>query len=217
MDYNLKKFEEYYNLLPNGLIHQKKFINEIKKYDFDYVNTRYNSYGDQCDMISFLRYGFLLGAIQETPESILDVGYGNGSFLKICKNSIKSCYGNDISGYPLPENVNFVDDITKDYYDVISFFDVLEHFEDIDIVSKLKCKYIYISVPNCHFFNKEWFWSWKHRRPDEHLWHFNIDSITSFFKKHNFDLISSSNVEDIIRKPSDNNTNILSCVFKKQQ
>ena len=55
MDYSLENFEEYYDILPNGLIHQKKIINEIKKYDYDYVDSRYNSYGDQCDMISFLR------------------------------------------------------------------------------------------------------------------------------------------------------------------
>jgi hypothetical protein len=216
MDYSIKNFEEYYDVLPNGLIHQKKIINEIKKYDFEYVNDRYNLYGDQCDMMSYLRYGFLMGAIKEIPKSILDVGYGNGSFLKICKNSIKTCYGNDISGYPLPKNVYFVDDITKNYYDVISFFDVLEHFGDINIIKKLNCKYIYISVPECHFINKEWFWNWKHRRPDEHLWHFNIDSITSFFKTNGFDLVSSSNVEDIIRKPSDETSNILSCVFRKK-
>lgn len=215
MEYSLKNFEDYYEILPNGLIHQKKIINEIKKYDFDYVDARYNSYGDQCEMISFLRYGFLIGAIQDEPNSILDVGYGNGSFLKICKDKIKNCYGNDISGYPLPQNVSFIQDITKNYYDVISFFDVLEHFDDINIINKLKCKYLYISVPECHFISKEWFWDWKHRRPDEHLWHFNKSSITSFFKTNGFTLVSCSNVEDIIRKPYGNISNILSCVFKK--
>ena len=217
MDYNLNKFEELYEILPNGLIHQKKIINDIKKYDLDYVNTRYNSYGEQCDMISFLRYGYLIGVINKIPESILDIGYGNGSFLKICKKTIKNCYGNDVSGYPIPQNVFFIDDITQDHYDVISFFDVLEHFEDINIIKKLKCNYIYISVPECHFHSKEWFFNWKHRRPDEHLWHFNLKSITEFFKSNGFDLISSSNIEDIIRKPTDENTNILSCVFKKMK
>jgi SAM-dependent methyltransferase len=211
---NTETFKEYYEILDNGVIHQKKIFSKLRGYDLDYIEA-YNSYGNLCDMISCLRYGFLLGSIKKTPNSILDVGYGNGSFLKISKNHIKNCYGNDVSGYNLPENIEFVEDIYKNYYDVICFFDVLEHFNDINIISNLKCEYVYISVPCCHFFDIDSFWSWKHRRPDEHLWHFNLDSITNFFKEHNFERISHSNIEDIIRKPTDNNINIISCIFKK--
>ena len=212
---NLETFKEYYEILDTGVIHQKKIFFELQKYDFDYVNLRYNSYGELCDKISYLRYGFLIGSIKKIPSSILDVGYGNGSFLNVSKNTIKKCYGNDISKYDLPPNVEFINNIFENYYDVICFFDVLEHFNDINEISKLKCEYIYISVPECHFFDIDSFWNWKHRRPDEHLWHFNLNSITKFFKKHNFELVSHSNVEDIIRKPINEYSNILTCVFKK--
>ena len=62
------------------------------------------------------------------------------------------------------------------FYDIITFYDSLEHFEEIEFVKKLKCNYICISVPNCHYKNDEWFRNWKHRKPNEHLWHFNSKS-----------------------------------------
>jgi hypothetical protein len=207
---------ENYEVLENGLIKQKNIINK-QDYNVDYVNQRYNQYGYKGHQISGLRLGYLIGTIGLTPRSILDVGYGNGDFLKLCKNGIDECFGNDVSGYQVPDNVKFTDNIFDRHYDVISMFDVLEHFEDIYFVKELKCDYVYISVPWCHNFSDEWFFNWKHRRPDEHLWHFNDKSIKLFFDEMGFDMISHSNIEDIVRKPVDSNSNILTCIFKKRK
>ena len=48
--------------------------------------------------------------------------------------------------------------------------------------------------------NDEWFESWKHRKPDEHLWHFNRDSLNKFMERMGYVMISSTNIEDTIRK-----------------
>lgn len=205
-----------YEILPNGVIKQKKILNKLQIYDIEYINQRYNTYGIKNHQISGLRLGYLIASIGRIPNSILDVGYGNGDFLSLCKDYIKECYGNDISMYPLSDEIIFVDDITKKHYDVICFFDVLEHFEDISIIKNLKCNYIFISVPWCHNTNEEWFMNWKHRRPDEHLWHFNEKSIVNFFSEHDFTLINYSNVEDVIRIGKKDESNILTCIFKKQ-
>lgn len=207
---------ENYEILPNGVIKQKNIINKIKKYDLSYIEERYNKYGEKGPQMAGLRLSYLISNINKKPESILDVGYGNGDFLKICKNCIDKCYGNDISGYNLPEGVSFVENIDDKYYDVICFFDVLEHFEDINFIKNLKCSYIYISLPWCHNFNEDWFISWKHRREDEHLWHFNDKSIVNFFNEMGYDLLVKSNIEDLIRIPCDKNENILTCIFKKR-
>jgi len=197
----------------HGVIHQIT----SKKYDYnaDYVNNSYNTYGDLPKLISHLRLGFMVGGISRYPTSILDVGYGNGDFLKLCSGVIPECYGNDVSGYPIPENCKFVNDIFQKEYDVITFFDVLEHLEDINVVSKLKCNFMMVSVPWCHYFSDEWFNSWKHRREDIHLHHFNDESLVSFMNFHKFKCISLTNIEDIIRVSIDNNKNILTGVFKK--
>lgn len=207
---------ENYELTPNGVIKQKKIINVLQNYDNNYVENRYNQYGEKGPQMAGLRLGYLMSNLKEKPKSILDVGYGNGDFLKVCVQGIEKCYGNDVSGYPTPKGVEFVDNIFNEHYDVICFFDVLEHFEDINFVKNLKCNFIYISVPWCHNFNDEWFMSWKHRREDEHLWHFNDKSIVNFFNEMGYELVVKSNVEDLIRTPIDDNENILTCIFKKK-
>lgn len=205
---------ENYEILKTGVIHQKKIFNQIKKYDSEYVEI-YNTYGIGGHQMSGIRMGYLISSIGKIPNSILDVGYGNGDFLLLCSGNIENCYGNDISNYPLPKGVKFVEDITDNFYEVICFFDVLEHFENIDFVKDLKCEYVFLSVPWCHYIDDEWFFNWKHRKPDEHLWHFNEKSIVTFFKENGFDLVNYSNVEDVIRKSVDGSKNILTCVFKK--
>ena len=205
---------ENYEILKNGLIKQKSILNKIRTYDYDYVNSSYNQYGEKGSQMAGLRLGYLVSKLGYWPKSILDVGYGNGDFLNICKNKIDS-YGNDISGYPVPQGVTFVENIFDRHYDVICFFDVLEHFEKIDFVQNLKCDYIFLSLPWCHNFSDEWFSNWKHRRPDEHLWHFDEKSIKNFFNEMGYEMIDHSNIEDLIRVSNEDYPNILTCILKK--
>jgi hypothetical protein len=202
-----------YEILDTGVIRQTNYTKI--NYDFSY-SDKYNKYGEKVNYISHLRLGTLIGNINRIPTSILDVGYGNGSFLKVCSNIIPSCNGYDISNYPIPEHITRVTNITESFYDVITMFDSLEHMEDINIIGQLKCNYVMISVPWCTYESTEWFEKWHHRRPNEHLWHFSDKALITFFEKHNYTCTHTSNVEDIVRqnekcKP----VNILTCIFKK--
>jgi hypothetical protein len=94
-------------------------------------------------------------------------------------------------------------------------FDVLEHFDDIYTIKKIKTNYFIISIPECHYFSDEWFTSWKHRKPDEHIWHFNSKSLINFMNEIEFEVVCFSNVEDVIRKSNDNHSNIMTGIFKK--
>lgn len=204
---------ENYKELPNGVIKQS-VINK-RKYDTEYIEKSYNTYGELGVRMSYLRYGFIIGSIGHIPNSILDVGYGNGDFLSVCKNTINKCYGYDISGYKLPEGCLLSESIEIEV-DVVTFFDSLEHFEDISFVKKLKTKYVVISVPWCHNFSDEWFSKWKHLRPNEHLFHFSEKSLINFMNENEYELINYNNIEDIIRKNTNNDKNILTAVFKKK-
>jgi len=204
-----------YKKLENGLIKQINFFNQKRVYDVDYIKNSYDKYNELSKYMSYLRLGYLLGSIKDNINTILDVGYGNGDFLKVAKTKISNCYGFEVNDYPIPEGCVHTNDIYNNEFDVVCFFDVLEHFEDIYEIKNLKTKYIYISVPECHYFSDEWFLNWKHRRPDEHLWHFNLKSLKSFMNEIGFDYVCHSNVEDIIRKPTDENSNILTAIFKK--
>ena len=206
-------FNSLYEVTKDGVIHQK--TSNIIQYDVNYINDRYTKYGYLNDEMSYLRIGFLLGSVKEKIEKILDVGYGNGSFLKISKTMMKECSGYDISGFELPENIIKVEDMYKYSYDVVCFFDVLEHLENIEVIKELKTKYIYISVPWCHFFSEEWFMNWKHRRYNEHIWHFNEKSLDTFMNRMGYNRITNTeNIEDSIRKTDFNYPNILTCIYK---
>ena len=204
-----------YEKVEFGIIKQKNV--EKIKYNYEYSN-KYDDYGENLNKLSFLRLGTLIGTINKIPKSILDVGYGNASFLKATTTIIPKCYGSDLHNtYPLPNNCKFTDNIFEQEVEVITFFDSLEHFDDIFIIDKLKCKYIMISVPWCHFFTNEWFDNWVHRKPNEHLWHFNDKSLILFFESYGYKCIHKSNFEDSIRKREtfNNSENILSCIFEK--
>ena len=218
-----------YELLPTGAIKQinvKPFV-----YDPKYVAERYDAYGVLCDMMSYLRYGYIIASIQEIPNSVLDVGYGNGSFLKICKEAGIRTYGADVSDYPLlhGEVIRLNDFDLSQHFKLVTFFDSLEHFQNIDFLSKLNCDYIVISVPHCHYnwilsqdgadAAQEYFKNWKHRRPDEHIWHFDLSSLNKTMEDCGYTHMISSSVEDIIRKPvnSYGYPNILTSIFKKRK
>lgn len=204
---------ENYEKTENGLIKQ------INRNAFSYgakYTSKYDKYGIQKINMSYLRLGYILGSIGKVPEKILDIGYGQGHFLEVAKNIIPYCFGNDITEEcPLPEGTFFIKNIFEDFYDVVTFFDSLEHFENIYDIKNLKTNYIAISVPWCEYKGSEWFKTWKHRRPDEHLWFFNDNSLTNFMKEIGFRKINTCNIEDTIRKDPNNKPNILSGIYEK--
>lgn len=205
-------------MLDNYEQNQDGIIYQINKSHFDYTrgyNNYLNEIKDLSKCNSYLRLGYVIGTLGYVPESILDVGYGIGDFLESCELLIKSRYGHDISGYPIPSGCTFVENIFEDHYDVITFFDSLEHMENIEFVKDLKCNYICISVPDCHYFSDEWFKNWKHRKPNEHLWHFNTTSLQTFMNRMGYSCINTCNIEDSIRKNNQEYSNILTGIFKK--
>jgi hypothetical protein len=203
-----------YNINEDSLIYQDK--KEPFIYDIQYVKDRYDTYGELNNYISHLRLGYILGSINEPINSILDIGYGNGAFLKTCKKSISNCYGFDVTNYNVPEGITFVNDWLNQEADVVTFFDVLEHFEDPYIIKNLKTKYIVISVPWCHYTSDEWFKNWKHRRPNEHLWFFNEKSIHNFAEAIGCKVLNYKNLEDVIRSSMDGLENILTFTLQKK-
>lgn len=203
-----------YEVLDTGVIKQINY--KMVKYDYTYSN-KYSHYGEKTNYMSHLRFGVLMGVLKRFPTSIVDVGYGNGSFLKLCKENIDRVYGCDVSDYPIPEGCKKIEFTDISNVDVTCFFDSLEHFEDIDLVKRIDTQYIFISVPWCHNLSDEWFLNWHHRRENEHLWHFNDKSIVEFFKTGGYTCIYLGSFEDVVRKNTSLNglPNILSCVFKR--
>jgi hypothetical protein len=208
---------ENYTMNEDGVVFQTPESIMPFTYNKQYVEERYDQYGEKNLEISALRLGYVVGALGFIPNSILDIGYGNGAFLKECKKIIPNCYGSDVSGYPLPDGVHYVDDWMNQDVDVLTFFDVLEHFTDPYVIEKAKAKYIVISLPWFHNHSDEWFNVWKHRRVNEHLTFFNADSMEKFAKKVGCTVLNITNIEDVVRPSKDMFQNILSVVLKKNE
>lgn len=204
---------ENYKLTQDGVIEQ------INKEQFNYDKA----YGDRyipfsTKNIENLRLGYVIGSIGKVPTSLLDVGYGNGDFLINCKGFVKELYGNDVEpAYELPDGINFVPNLLEQEVEVITFFDSLEHFHDIEFVKDLKCKYVIISLPWCYNgHDDEWFSNWKHRKPNEHIYHFDNKSLEKFMVRQGFKLVNYANLEDNIRVDKSLVPNILTACFIKE-
>lgn len=200
-----------YRMLETGVVKQI----EAKPFTYDeaYVSDRY---GKTYNTLSYARLGYILGVLDEKPKTVLDVGYGAGTFLEVCRDSGISSFGFDISNYDVPDGVIRVTDLLEDSYDLVTFFDSLEHFSCIDFLSDLKAKFICVSVPSCNYpTDDEWFANWKHRRPDEHLWHFSPKALTECLKTYGFEEINQSCIEDGIRLDERYKPNIITGVYKK--
>jgi hypothetical protein len=203
-----------YEMDKNGVIKQinkKKFI-----YDFNYTSKSYDNKSVPVDNMSYLRLGYLLSNLGKVPSSLLDVGYGNGKFLQKAAGVINNCFGFDVPPeYPLID-IPTVKNIYNNYYDVVCFFDSLEHFNNIYDIKEIKSNYIYISVPWCHYLSDDWFKEWKHRKENEYLWHFNLQSLINFMSDIGYKYLCHANIEDAIRLPYDKQyENILTGIFEK--
>jgi len=203
-----------YELTQDGVIKQIKI--KPFNYDIEYSDSRYSIFNDRGNILN-LRLGYIIGTIGKVPKSLMDVGYGNGDFLDSCIEFIPKLYGNDIQpAYKLNTEIEFVEDITSTYVEIITFFDSLEHFTDIEWVKNLKCDYVVISLPWCtNGSDDEWFENWKHRKPDEHLYHFNEVNLERFMNRQGFEMINHCNIEDKVRIDKTLSPNILTATFKK--
>ncbi|MGN6438403.1 MAG: hypothetical protein ACTHMM_17805 [Agriterribacter sp.] len=174
------------------------------------------AYRAGSNVLQALRIGFVTAAHGQRVNSILDAGYGNGAFMQFAKTHIPNVYGHDVTGVMVP-GCYIMPEFVK--ADVGTFWDVLEHFPSLDFVKDLPFETICLSLPYCHMITqgKEWFdVVYKHRKPDEHIRHFNEFSLSSLMDSYGWKTIAVSGHEDIVRKSTHGLQNILSMAFKRK-
>lgn len=203
-----------YEIDEIGVIHHTNPV--PYKYDATYVSTYdTESYRRENDKLQALRYGFVVACHGHTPGKILDFGCGNLAFVKFASQG-SWAVGYDITGLP---------GTTKELQPapVYTFWDALEHVPDpAGLIKSIECDTICISLPWCHYERngQEWFETWKHRKPNEHLHHFNAASLQRFMFNLGYEKVAISHHEDLVRKPSADVQyplpNILSMGFRKR-
>jgi SAM-dependent methyltransferase len=135
--------------------------------------------------MSRLRWDFIQSYLGLSHGSrILDVGYGNGAFLKHARAAGMAIHGIDLHAEDF--DVPVVDFATPLEFDLICFFDSLEHFPSFEPVLGLKARNVVVSVPNppgCLLTAPR---SWRHFKPGEHLHYFSRNSLDALMRNWGF-------------------------------
>lgn len=152
-----------------------------------------------------LRYGFMVGAIGRQPKHILDIGYGNGAFMLFAAGAGADVLGYDVTGLQIPgcRLLSSIDD--AEAVTAVTMWDVLEHLGTADFLLRLKTEWLFVTVPYCHFpasRDLSWFSDYPHLKPDEHVRHFDLASLSRYLYDHGYAVVASSSHEDIVRVSS---------------
>jgi len=204
-----------------GVIHQIEFT--PIRYDKQYISY-YEDLSDRTIKLGYQRLGWVLGLTGEMPRSVLEIGYGTGTFVEAARIAgVADCAGFDIARFPLPDGVRFVDwdEALAGPWDLVAMFDVLEHIPDLSFLARLQTRCLAVAVPYCrwHELGAEgdaWFRAWRMRLPDEHLHHFDPGSLVKLLAHHGFECVTMNCFEDGIRlRPGETGPNILSGFFRR--
>lgn len=152
----------------------------VISYDPAYAHN-YDSQPHQ--KMSDIRLGVLKKTELADDLNVLDIGYGNGSFVKTITRAGYAGYGTDVHGEDFGISEVVLSEIHPDQFDCVTFFDSLEHFNDLKLVQHMRPQFVIVSIPNRHdhlMFEPE---SWRHYKPGEHLHYFSQHSLSVFMKR----------------------------------
>jgi hypothetical protein len=210
---------ENYEIDELGVIHQIEF--EPIAYDQEYISY-YEKKSDRTIKLGYQRLGWILGLINRIPDSVLEIGYGTGTFIEAAQiTGVKNCAGFDIAEYPLPEGVTFVswERALETPWELVAMFDVLEHIPDLSFLGQLQADHVAIAVPFCRWkeLGDQWFRDWRMLLPNEHLHHFDRESLVALMDHYGFQCVTLNTFEDGIRlREGETGPNILCGFFSKR-
>lgn len=165
-------------------------------YDINYYYQLLKNYSATAGQINKLRWDFVKDV---KPRLVLDYGSGCGFFKAFAPTNVKV---DTFDIMPVPQT-----GIIHDKYDLITFWDVLEHenwgnLERNEDIAMDKCfditKYVATSLPILP--KGKDFKTWKHRKPGEHKFYFSIDTLDRFFSLRGFKKIKEGYPEKVLRE-----------------
>lgn len=181
------------------------------KYDKKYYDNLKKRHLMMAQKINDIRWEF----VRDIPfNTVLDYGCGCGELSVYIPDYVKNLVVDSydigmINGEKYPQT-----GIQHSHYDLTFFNDVIEHVNwdsnpDENMLNAFKnTTYISVSVP---VWNKSFksIQSWKHYKPEEHLYYFSEENIIDFFIKKGMDIVKKGYPECPPRQ------DIFSVIFKK--
>jgi len=149
------------------------------KYDLNYWEKMLRQNSSTAETISRIRWNF----VQEIkPQIVLDFGSGPGWFRAFRPSYVEEMDTYDIAPWPQTG-------IRHERYELITFWDSLEHVKDLNSLNDLfsRTKYIALSIPIRPIGIQ--LKKWKHYKPGEHYHYFTVKSLQAFFNSKGFKMI----------------------------
>lgn len=165
---------------------------------FDYGDKYVAGYADKPTRdMAFLRLGFL-SAFHAQGGKLLDVGAGDGAFVRAALQAGFDAHAQDIA--PRSDDLPRVTALDGEF-DVVTCFDSLEHFPDLLQIFRAKAAVYVVTIPHRpQDLTDDNAKEWRHYKPDEHLHYFSKESLGLFFHRAGYRLAAHASVEDAIRK-----------------
>jgi len=178
------------------------------EYGTTYIQTGYSNKPTR-DM-AWLRLGVVGQYI--TSGEVIDIGYGDGEFVR---QALKAEF--DAKGFDVHYDTTDIPTVKTlpDSTDCLTFFDSIEHFDDLQNAFTCKARLIVVTVPHTPSVRPDELITWRHYKPNEHLHYFTPASILSLFARNGYYLDALSNVEDLIRKNKDQSPNTTTYIFRE--
>lgn len=130
---------------------------------------------------------------------LLDYGCASGAFHMSSPNGYKT------EGYDINHHTGFKDDSHLEFrgFDIVTMWDSIEHVHDpVWLILQLKPEWLFLSTPNLESV-KGGIHAWKHYRPGEHLYYFDVHSLREILDHCGYDIVEVNYEEGALRDPAD--------------
>ena len=203
--------------LLDGYEMKHGFVKQTDPEPFNY-STEYKLSQSTNKNMSYLRLGLLMSCFdydQIADFKICDVGSGNMRFVNVLRQFVPKTVGYDVG----PGSEITKADLLSVCWDLVVLTDVLEHFDDIDELWKIRWKYMLLSYPEMpEVDNMVELLDWHHFKPDEHIWYFGANAMYAWLHEHDCRVLIESDIEDIIRRRQNITTrNITTMIIRRGQ
>lgn len=142
-------------------------------------------------------------AADAPPQTVLDVGIGDGAFLRAAAAQVpfglvelKGCDINPLGVEYLEQHGQLAHLDDEGGFDVVCFWDVLEHLPDPRVGLRASRKTALVSIPifesQLHALRS------RHFKPGEHIWYFTRRGFLAFADQEGFDCVDILATESAI-------------------